>query len=131
MPKLKKYEIEAVTRQIISKIETDFPQPSEEKIHQEFMQDYHADLCEYISVCDNISKAEERKKELKEKMNLNHHYSHSNPNREEFHTEHLKERIKRKYVPQVNNREIEDLVVVNANLDLAEIIKTVCNKYGV
>tara|TARA_R100001591_G_scaffold116661_2_gene134144 strand:+ start:53 stop:436 length:384 start_codon:yes stop_codon:yes gene_type:complete len=121
MPKLKKYEIEAVGREIEKKILEANP-VKEGDVQKEFREKYRDNLLEYLKTDKTIRTLQEKARDLEDNLNLK--YSYGTPTHAKL-KEQILENIRKAKSPKINKQEIEDLIVINSNLELSEIIEIV------
>lgn len=125
MPKLKKYEIDAVSRQIKDKLNAAHKPPSKEAIKAMAREKFANQLSEAENLLSEYKKAKERLDQIKEELKV---YRYSE-NFEDYENAAISI-IRKEVVREFDSQAIEDMVVVYSNLDLEEIIEKVVTYFS-
>jgi hypothetical protein len=128
MPKLKKYEIEAVTRQIQMELVKTRTKISNADVLEQYESKHVDEIREYVKVCNDIDVLYVRKRELENSQNL---ANYGVTKTELQYREDKIQEIRKALTPEVNAEIISDLVIVHSNLALKDIIAIVVRTLNV
>lgn len=132
MPKLKKYEIDACVNQIKKKIVETYPKVEDAQIDKEYLDHWDEKVARILALEKNIEELEIEQRILRAELPQDiNNYDYRKSDTQKRLEETIKRKIRSSYAPNIDKKEIEDFVIINADKELSEIIKTVCLQYGV